>query len=304
MSDVAPCLAVTLWSSDGALRAWEGARELLARGRPEVVQVHSWPGSAGSKKVVPLLRAALPGLRLWIGAGVDGIARQVKSGRWSVSRASREMLGIAKGARDLGAELLVWNAEAGWKTEPRTAEWARIEATVTAGLAAAAHACPGLALGFTSYDHPSYHSSFPWKAWLGPGSPVTLALPQVYASPGTGLMAHRGALPRREARALASWGRPSAPGGSRGTTPPPRSWRARSGRRTCRATTSPPRTPRGRPWSTPCARSGRCRPEWTTRGASPSSRPWSSGDGASGARAPSRPSRPAPASNRTASSGP
>jgi hypothetical protein len=136
---------------------------------------------------------------------VDGIARQVKSGRWSVSRASREMLGIARGARDLGAELLVWNAESGWKTTARTPERARIEATVTAGLAAAAHACPGLVQGFTSYDHPSYHSTFPWRAWLGPGSPVVLALPQVYASPGTGLMAHRGALPRREARALSSW---------------------------------------------------------------------------------------------------
>jgi len=64
---------------------------------------------------------------------------------------------------------------------------------------------PALAQWHTSYDHPTYHSTYPWRAWLGEGSPVEVSLPQVYAAPAGGLMAHRGALPRREAAALASW---------------------------------------------------------------------------------------------------
>lgn len=202
---LAPGLALTVWSSDGVVRAWTGARELLARVQPEIVQLHSWPQGAGCRQVAREVRVALPRARLWIGAGIDGVARQVRAGRWSVSRGARELAAIARAARDLGAEVLVLDPEAAWKAPPGTPVDVQIEALVTAGLAGIVAAAPGLVIGHTAYDHPTYHSDYPWRAWLGRGSPVALALPQVYAAPAGDYCAHRGALPRREARALRSW---------------------------------------------------------------------------------------------------
>lgn len=214
--------ALTLYDGGSIERAWSGGGDrLVAETRPPVVQLHAWPGPR-TARVATAVRAASPSSALWIGAGVDGVARRVASGSWSVARGVATLVGIARDAAALGASVLVWNAEGGWKA-PSGPVRDRLAETVRDALLAVQLACPTLAQAFTSFDHPSFHATFPWKAWLGPGSPVTAAFAQVYAGAG-GVQAHRGALPAREARALASWGaavraswiRPDVPEGQPG----------------------------------------------------------------------------------------
>lgn len=208
MPAVAPGIALTLWHSAGLSSAVAdvGAIALLRRARPEIVQLHAAPtgyaryGTAAARAV----REAHPTARLWLGVGCDGWARDVASSRRTVAKVVARFLDVAGLAVDLGAECIVWNAEGAYK-HPVVTRSGLARAIVEA--CAAKH--PRLVQAHTAYDHPSYHSSYPWAQWLGPGSPVVLALPQVYAAGDTeaaGYRPHvRGRLPAREARALASW---------------------------------------------------------------------------------------------------
>lgn len=192
----------TLWDSDGPEAAWVEAEELLARAAPPAVQLHTWRPELVAGRV----RAALPGVELVCGFGVDSVARNVALGRWTVRQGVRQFVALAVRATDCRARAVCWNAEGGWKRPPSSDEAARLEAVVAEGLATVARDLPTLRQWHTSYDHPSYHSAYNWRAWLGAESPVEESFFQVYAAPGGQAMAHRGALPRREARALASFG--------------------------------------------------------------------------------------------------
>lgn len=207
----------TLYSGDGAPAALHRSRELLKRARPEAVQIHSWdPGRTADE-----VRALLPGVRIVVGFGVDSIAREAAKGTTPEAVSVRTFRTLAERAISAGADAVVWNAEAAWKRPPTSAERARLVGCVRAGLAGVASRHPALLQWMTSYDHPSLHSTYPWEAWLGAGSPVLASLPQVYAAGEGEVMAHRGALESRERRALASWQsavragriRPDAPGG-------------------------------------------------------------------------------------------
>lgn len=207
----------TLYSGDGALAAFTASRDLLARARPQAVQVHTWePGPT-----VDALRALLPGVRIVVGVGVDSIAREAAKGTKPEAVSVRTFRTLADRAASCGADAIVWNAEAAWKRPPTSSERARVVGVVRAGLAAVASRNPQLLQWHTAYDCPHWHSAYPWEAWLGAGSPVLASLPQVYAAAGGEVMAHRGALPAREARALSSWAtavrkgwiRPDAPDG-------------------------------------------------------------------------------------------
>jgi hypothetical protein len=208
----------TLWSGDGGAAALAGSRDLLAECQPPAVQLHTWAPAGTARDV----RKLVPGVTLVVGVGVDGVAKECAEGRQSVESARRTLVGLAQRASDVGAVAICWNAEAQWKRAPNTEEKARLSALVTSTLAEVRTAHPSLEQWHTSYDHPHYHSAYPWADWLGRGSPVVVSLPQVYAAPKGDVLAHRGALPAREARALASWReairrgwiRPDAPEGT------------------------------------------------------------------------------------------
>ena len=192
---------VTLWDSDGVLPAWHEASGDLIRWQPPVVQLHTWePG-----RVDDLILTAIPRAHLVLGCGVDGVARRVALGEWPVDRGRRQLVALARRAVEVGARAICWNAEASWKRPPGSEEARRLAAVIADTLASVASLYPQLRQWHTSYDHPHYHSTYPWRAWLGAGSPIEVSLPQVYAAPGGGMMAHRGALEAREARALSSW---------------------------------------------------------------------------------------------------
>lgn len=193
----------TLWDSDGIAEAWDESEPLLRATQPPWVQLHTWE----PHRVASEIRGAIPGVRLVVGVGVDGVARRVALGQWSERRGVLALGELAAKASDIGAEAITWNAEAGWKRPPSSDEARRLAEVIRTTLAEVAARHPHLRQWHTSYDHPTYHSAYPWRAWLGVGSPIEASFPQVYAAPGGGLSAHRGALPRREAAALASWDR-------------------------------------------------------------------------------------------------
>lgn len=191
----------TLWHGKGATQAFAGCRDLLRECQPPAVQLHTWEPA----RIASQVRALVPGVTLVVGVGIDGLARDVTTGIRSVDNGVAQLVTLARRAQDVGAVAICWNAEAGWKRPPSSPERARLASLIRQGLAAVAQLVPGVEQWHTAYDHPSYHSTYPWEAWLGPGSPIAASLPQVYAAPGGDVMAHRGALPAREARALASW---------------------------------------------------------------------------------------------------
>lgn len=212
----APRAKVTLWPSDGRPRS--AAADLFAAVKPRAVELHTWRPDLFADDV----RRVVPDVELSVGVGVDSEAKDVAQGRQSVAAAVTELVRVATRAEAIGATSITWNAEAAWKRPPNTDEAARIGQLVRALLGEVAARYPHLRQEHTAYDHPTYHSAYPWRAWLGVGSPILASYAQVYAAPEGGLKAHRGALDAREARALASWAtavragwiRPDAPAGT------------------------------------------------------------------------------------------
>lgn len=192
----------TFWGGDGAEAEVRACESLLRAARPRTVQLHTWSPERAAERVRRLLG---PDVQIVVGVGVDGIARDAAQGTASVARSIESMRNLGRVAHELGAVAIVWNAEAGWKRPPTSVEAARLAEVIRVGLATVADRYPGLEQHHTAYDHPTYHSTYPWRAWLGEGSPIVASWPQVYAAPGGDAMAHRGALPAREARALSSW---------------------------------------------------------------------------------------------------
>jgi hypothetical protein len=166
------------------------------------VQIHSWrPGAVAAK-----VRAAIPGVKLLVGCGVDGVAKEVAKGRKSVAWGNAQLLQCAQRAADVGALAVVWNAEGAWKRAPNTEEKKRLSHFLTTGLFEVKARYPRLEQWHTSFDHPTYHSAYNWSDWIGKGSPIKVSLPQVYAAPADPkAFAARDGVDRREARALASW---------------------------------------------------------------------------------------------------
>lgn len=211
---------ITLYAGSlAAPQALAACQGLLTGAQPRAVELHTWRPD----QYAPAVRRLVPDVALSVGIGVDGEAKDVALGRQSVEAAVRELVtGPVRRAVDIGAVSITWNAEGAWKRPPSSAEAARLQTLIRALLGETRARYPSLVQEHTAYDHPTYHSAYPWRAWLGAGSPVTASWAQVYAAPAGGLSAHRGALPAREARALASWAaavrtgwiRPDAPEGS------------------------------------------------------------------------------------------
>lgn len=216
---IAPGLAPTLWGKlDTALPS-------LVAVRPDAVILHAAP-VAGLAPTVERLRAALPGVRLWLQAPANCLG--LRPGANSTdAQAAAKAARWAKAAVALGAELLSSNGEGpmrpgwrGWKPVEGVT-FAALERRATAVLAAMQEAAPGLVLAWSSHDCLRSHG-LPWGAILGPRSPVRLTLPQHYPATKKRRVKRKEALKRyaraqREAQALAARGviRPEfIPGGA------------------------------------------------------------------------------------------
>lgn len=208
---------------------------------PDIVQLHAGPKALAEHlaETTSKVRAALPSVRLWVGAAWDGWIDDIAAGASVERTVERVYLPAARAAFANGAELFVINSEAAGKVHPRAARRLTV-----AAIDSIRDECPGLCLAITAYDHPDYHDEepgngridaddegYPWSA--AHGGPVAravhglllpktgrveLALPQRYAAPAknprTGVqpVAPRGALQRRVASSQASWDRATLAG--------------------------------------------------------------------------------------------
>ena len=234
--------AVTVWSADGLRAGVANALPLLTRTRPAIVQLHAGPQGL-TEHLAPqaaIVRAAVPGVRLWVGVAWDGWVDDIAEGADVRRIVERVYLPAARAAQAIGAELLVINSEAAGKLHPKAAR-----ALAVAAIDAIRAECPGLLLGHTAYDHADFHDEergngvidgddegYPWSAYLGarelrgavPGlllpasGPVDLELPQVYAAPAKDPVTKRqpmasvGALLRRAEGSAKSFARAVAAG--------------------------------------------------------------------------------------------
>jgi len=195
---VAPGLVVTVYDDRGG-----AALPLLAQIRPDVALIHAAPTD---RAYADLVRAAVPGVRLWYQVPANYLAADSLAADLATVRAH------VRGAVDLGAEVLSLNGEGasaegrpGWATRSPEGR-ALLGARATELLAAAADEAAGrLALAWSSHDCPAWHP-LPWAALYGPESPVTLSLHQHYPAPKSGT-ATRAACLSRLATSAAQWAR-------------------------------------------------------------------------------------------------
>lgn len=198
-------------------RAWTAAAPILTPLSPSIIMLHAaLPGSDPRAptttsfadqtilSTVAMMRAALPSMILWMGIGVDTIARRVLARTWSVNDGIAAFVALARGARSVGAVRVVWDGEAAYKAAPGSADAQTLALLVSGAVAAVARDVPGIEQGHTAYDSVGAvdgwggHGTYCWNAWIGPASPVDLTLPQCYpaisAPVGPGVLAHRWAL--------------------------------------------------------------------------------------------------------------
>lgn len=203
---LSPGFVPCVYSGGGIALGLHRSLPLLARARPATVMLHSGPDDLAlhGPKACNDLRAALPGVEIWLAIGCDFRLRQQRNaGRYDGRAVVSHLATIGDTAKTCGATVAMLDPEGEWK--PFTAKDRRVaDRTARDTLAEIHRRAPGLTLAFTSYDHPTLHSGFNWSGWLQ-GTPITLAFAQVYAAAEEGQLSPRGALERRETRALASW---------------------------------------------------------------------------------------------------
>lgn len=231
---------LTLWHSNGLVRAYDEARALLQEARPQVVQLHAGPQNLTTSvaRVARSVRQLLPGVVLIVGVAWDGwIENYDHAPAAERERIERFYLSAVKAAYDAGCVLVVINSEAKGKVYPRAAR-----ALGAKLIDAIRGACPGMLIGHTAYDHPHYHpeernngghldaddEGYPWSVYLGGAAArrveglvlpatgrVDVSMEQVYAAPaadehGHTPMADLGALGRRIASSRSSFARAQA----------------------------------------------------------------------------------------------
>lgn len=200
--ELAEGVCVTVWLDH--LHKLGDVKGVLSGARPKVVMIHDGPRSLyrDFARIAGEIREVLPGVQLWAGVGCDGWL----DGKHSTREAIDEILSGALAAVQARASVVVWDAEAAYKIRPL--QGAEVARGVMKGLERAA---PMVTQGFTSYDHPTMHSKFPWRAWLGPEArEIEFFLPQIYvANPKN---PQRGALQRRAQTSAKSWAKAVAKG--------------------------------------------------------------------------------------------
>ncbi|HSN28371.1 MAG TPA: peptidoglycan-binding domain-containing protein [Kofleriaceae bacterium] len=203
----APGAVLCVYANSGIANAVPRALPLVQRSRPGVVMLHSGPDdlAAHAPAQANALRSAVPGVEIWLAIGCDHRLRQqrLSGGRYDGEAVVQHLASIADSAAHCGATVAMLDPESEWellgKHDPSLADSIAREV-----LTEIRRRAPRLTLAFTSFDFPTYHAAFPWRAWLGPASPMTMAFAQCYASPEHGI-AGRGQLEARERGDLASW---------------------------------------------------------------------------------------------------
>ena len=204
------------WSGKGLRHAWAGSRDVLARVQAPIVILHAAPSSITSEHfdgVIADVRARLPNARVWLGVGGDGWADEYRAGKATAEQVIAPLVACARVAHRHRVEAIIWDYEAAWKHDKGDVRSrAELEGLAVLVVAACALAAPDAIHGCTTYDHPSLHGRFVWRA-IFVGTAISVYWWQGYAADETPT---RGELPARLRRALAS----QAAGERAGMLPP------------------------------------------------------------------------------------
>lgn len=175
----APGLCVTVYSGGGLVSGTAESRAILVALAPQIVMLHG--DTSVLRDCAAMVRADVPGVRLWTGVGIDSLATSATTGRMTPDAVVEEFVRRAQNALAAGCELVVWDAEEQWKTGANAHDpHGILPALARRALLAVAARVP-IAQAFTSYGVVTEHSTFPWEAFVGEGSPVVVHLPQQYA---------------------------------------------------------------------------------------------------------------------------
>ena len=183
-----------IYSSGSTARAWQTAAPDCEGA--DAVMLHDTPRRDLATTAHDVLSR---GHALWYGVGIDGWARDLRSGARSRAQITARAVEIALRAREQGAELLMPNGEAAFRRASGTDDTdARVEGALAEALHAVSVRVPDLALGWTSYDHVLWHP-IGWAEVVGLVSPVVVHSAQVYGALGGGALAtYAGLLARAE----------------------------------------------------------------------------------------------------------
>lgn len=192
-------VVLAVYSSGSTAQAWQRTAAALPPARIGAVMLHDAP-RADLGPTAREIRAR--GSALWYGIGIDGWARDLRSGTRSPAQICARAVSLARVAKDQGAEMVMWNGEAAFVRTPGTDDTdARVEGVLTQVFAAVG-AEVGIAQGFTSYDCPLWHQ-IGWREICGPASPISVLALQRYVSGGEGPLQGIGALRARHDRSAA-----------------------------------------------------------------------------------------------------
>lgn len=204
-----PGVAVYLWAGKGLRHAFAKSLAILQRTRPDIVILHGPPSGLLSTHFAPLVaqvRAALPGVRIWVGIGGDGWAAQWRAGKCSDAQVVTPLVAAFAAAQAVGAEAVVPDLEAAWKSSKKGASVpdvktrAQLEALARRVMVEGGAAAPDAVIALCSYDIPDLHKAFPLAACVV-GTPVSVFAYMAYAAdstPDAGELLRRVAWAQRE----------------------------------------------------------------------------------------------------------
>ena len=194
-SHVAPGVCATLWTPRPmAETLTPRVKRILFAAKPQIVCLHGQPESI-EVSARPLWSQLMLEAhdhawspRPWIGVACDSVVRQVIASSIPISKAVARFWSAASVANEMGAEVLVWDAEAACKIDPRKASDLFRQA-----IQSVRESFPTLVQAHTAYPAPTYHSEkdnrgepllhgYPWTVFCGPDG-VDVDLPEIYVAP-------------------------------------------------------------------------------------------------------------------------
>jgi hypothetical protein len=164
-------VVVTLWSGSGLRAAWAKGRAHLEMVRPHVVQLHGAPSllKEQAPAIADQVRAALPGVRIWLGVAGDAGHTDVRAGKLSVDELHRRRVAVAETLRACGADRPLLNCEENWKRGIRPPQGGFDDAAATRWVRDLQAALPGVPIEHSAYAAVAGHTAYAWGGFLGPG---------------------------------------------------------------------------------------------------------------------------------------
>ena len=111
-----PTLALYVWGEHGLKQSLDLAADEIAAIKPDALVLHAGPVELkrSLEAVVKLAHERHPGVRIWVGVGLDGTVGQWRNGTRSAANVIDPLVGVALLCERLKIVVIVWNGESEW----------------------------------------------------------------------------------------------------------------------------------------------------------------------------------------------